>query len=116
MPAIPKPKTPRDPKYLAFIRSKPCCICDKPAEPHHESGLGDSGGMALKCSDYFAIPLCRFHHDQRDGLGFESFWMWSDIHQRIMNFLIEYAQKQDDKINVRRTIIDFLSEYLQSLP
>ena len=64
----PKPKTDRDKKYLGFIRTKRCLFCNNKAEPHHESGLSNSGGMALKCSDYFAIQLCRFHHDERDRL------------------------------------------------
>ncbi len=90
-----KPKTPRDKKYLEFIRSKPCCISGQPAEAHHESGLGDSGGMSLKCSDYFTVPLARGYHDERDRLGVYSFW---------------------DKYNldVKRLIIDYLSEYIQN--
>ena len=87
-------KTPRDKKYLEFIRSKACCLCAFPAEPHHESGLGSSGGMSLKCSDHHTVPLCRFHHDHRDKLGFVSFW---EIHNR----------------DVKRLIIDYLSEYIQ---
>ena len=94
---ITKPKTPRDPKYLNFIRSKPCCICGSPAEPHHESGLGDSGGMSLKCSDYFAVPFCRHDHRMRDVKGFKSFW-------------------HNENKDVKRLIIDYLSEYIQSLP
>lgn len=96
MTSIPKPKTPRDPKYLKFIRSKRCCITGRLAEPHHESGLGDSGGMGLKCSDHFTLPLNRDMHRERDWLGYITFWE---------------KYNKDPK----RLIIDYLSEYIISL-
>ena len=106
----PKPITHRDPKYRKFVGGLPCLICGEKAEFHHESGLGDSGGMSKKCSDYFGVPLCRMHHDERDRLGFKSFWgkYWKDPHSIVMFCLIEYAQQQDQGVNVKRMIIDFL--------
>lgn len=106
----PKPITHRDPKYREFIRSQPCVICGKPGEFHHESGLGDSGGMSKKCSDYFGISLCRHDHDERDRLGFTSFWAkyWKDPWGIVMKNLMTYAQKQNKSVNVKRTIVDFL--------
>lgn len=61
---LPKPKTPRDKKYLAFIRTLPCCDCGLPgpSEAHHIF----TGGMALKCSDYDTVPLCRGCHYRAD--------------------------------------------------
>jgi hypothetical protein len=94
---FPKPKTHRDKKYLDFICSKECCICGKGSEPHHESGLGDSGGMALKCSDYFAIPLCSKCHRDRHDIGYLSFYKLFSL-------------------DVKRLIIEYLSEYIQSMP
>ena len=106
----PKPETERDERFLNFIRAKPCLFCHKVSEPHHESGLGDSGGMALKCSDYFAIQLCRFHHETREREGFDSFWAWNyiDPWDIVISNLTEYWQKKDDKIHAKRQIIDFL--------
>ena len=51
----------RDPDYLAFIRTLPCCVCGRPgpSDPHH---LG-SGAVGAKASDYRTIPLCREHHN-----------------------------------------------------
>lgn len=50
----------RDPRYLAFIRKLPCCIC------HSERGIEAAHvgphGMAQKASDRSTIPLCPRHH------------------------------------------------------
>ncbi len=112
----PKPVTHRDPKYRKFIRSKPCIVCGQPASFHHESSLGDSGGMSKKCSDYFGIPLCYDPvcgfscHDDRERLGFRTFYCrcGKDPWDLIISYLIEYAQLQDDRIDAKRMIIDFL--------
>lgn len=55
-------KTPRDAKYLKFIRTLPCTICGTTYEVdgHHT----DTGGIALVGSDYSALPLCRTHHSE----------------------------------------------------
>ena len=113
----PKPETERDEDYLDFIRNKHCLLCHESAEPHHESGLGDSGGMGKKCSDYFAIQLCRTHHDQREYIGFDTFWKWHwvDPWQIVMDNLIEYLQKKDNKIHAKRMIIDFLIERIKEI-
>jgi hypothetical protein len=56
--AIPKVKTVRDKKYLAFIRKQSCCVCGKTSGivPHHSS----TGGMGIKGSDLEAVPVCAF--------------------------------------------------------
>ena len=61
---LPKTKTPRDPSYLQFIREHDCfhCMHPAPSDPSHFGGKGHSGGMGLKCSDYFTAPLCRTCH------------------------------------------------------
>ena len=111
----PKPETERDEDFLDSIRRKTCLLCHEPAEPHHESGLGDSGGMGKKCSDYFAVQLCRFHHDQREKLGFNKFWEWhwKDPWQIVMNNLMGYLQKKNKKIHVKRIVINFLIEKIK---
>ena len=56
-----KQKTPRDAKYLKWIRTQACTLCSHPqVEAHHTT----SGGMGLKGSDYEAIPLCHNCHMQ----------------------------------------------------
>ena len=55
----------RDPRYLAFLRTKPCCVCGAP--PPSEAAHIRSGstvyckpptGMAEKPDDRWAVPLC----------------------------------------------------------
>ena len=60
---VPKHHILRSEKYLDFVRQKPCFICSKPAEPHHERRHSD-GGTGLKPSDIYAVPACREHHGQ----------------------------------------------------
>jgi hypothetical protein len=56
----------RSEKYLAFVRSLPCCVCGTtPCDPHHVIGLGwQLSGTGLTAPDSFAMPLCRACHDQ----------------------------------------------------
>lgn len=62
---FPKLKTPRDSRYLDFIRSFPCVFCARTAEASHHG----KHGMGLKPSDYNAIPLCRQHHQRWHNIG-----------------------------------------------
>ena len=59
---FPKPHTPRDPKYLAWIRTLPCIQCGAThyVQAHH----AESGGMGIKASDHTALPLCYLHHKE----------------------------------------------------
>ena len=54
------PKPSRDPDYLRFIRSLPCCVCGsrRNIEAHHTGPRG----LSQKSSDYSAIPLCALVH------------------------------------------------------
>lgn len=106
----PKPETERDEDFLNFIRALPCVICEQPAEPHHESGLiGSGGGMALKCSDYYTIPLCRGHHNLRENIGFQPFYLdhYKDPYKIVMNNLIKYIKWEFQSPSLI-FIIDFL--------
>jgi len=62
-----KVKTPRDKKYLAWIRTQNSCISgdSPPCEAHHTNLSG--GGMGIKGSDYEAVPLTFFEHKQMDN-------------------------------------------------
>lgn len=71
-----KPKLQRweSEKYLSWVKSQPCCICNSIAhDAHHLIGHGQ-GGMGTKAHDLFTIPLCRVHHDalHQDPKGWES--------------------------------------------
>lgn len=61
-----KPKLQRwvSEKYLRWVKSQPCCICNSIADDaHHLIGHGQ-GGIGTKSHDLFTIPLCRIHHDE----------------------------------------------------
>lgn len=52
--------------YMRMIREQPCMVCEcGPSEVHH---FGKSG-MALKCSDFLTVPLCREHHQEFHNTG-----------------------------------------------
>src|ERR1035437_5052624 len=54
---------PRDPAYLAWIRTLPCIACD--IEGRSEAAhTGSDGGMSMKASDYSCVPLCSGCHTQ----------------------------------------------------
>lgn len=63
---VPKPQGPaRAPKYLAFVRLKPCLLCGAPGPSHaHHHG---PRGTGQKTDDYRTIPLCAADHDGYHG-------------------------------------------------
>ncbi|MGK0545372.1 DUF968 domain-containing protein [Halomonas cupida] len=54
----------RSERYLTFVRSLPCCVCDGPAtDAHHVIGLHwGLSGMGTTAPDSFAMPVCRECH------------------------------------------------------
>ena len=85
---LPKPKTFRSKKYLAFIREKPCLACHNPETvPHHE-GLG-ANMMGGKPPDSHAVPLCGPCHRVRHDMG-KGFWEGFDVKMAIIKLLTEY--------------------------
>ena len=65
---LPKPQRYKNEKYLVYIRSLPCALCGRQAEPHHENGALNERGLATK-NDYLSIPLCRNCHEKREQSG-----------------------------------------------
>lgn len=53
----------KHPEHLENIRRLPCAVCSKapPSECHHVKAAG-GGGMGMKVSDRWTIPLCNEHH------------------------------------------------------
>ena len=90
---FPKPNTPRDKKYLAFVRMLPCSVrgCPGKSTAHHTS----NSGTAIKGSDYHAIPLCTKHHDEHNHLGKVSFYekynldRWECVAKTLEAWMIE---------------------------
>ncbi len=68
-----KPVKWRSKKYLQWVKSLPCCICESTADDaHHIQARGLGKGMGTKISDVFSIPLCREHHSYAHGVvGFQ---------------------------------------------
>lgn len=66
----------RSEKYLAYIRSLPCCVCDRPDTQAHHT---EAGGVAMKGSDLSCIPLCPICHAKAHAEGI-SFWIYAGVH------------------------------------
>ena len=85
----PKPKTDKDPKYLAWVRKQPCVITGRtPCEAHHT----ETGGMGMKGSDYSALPLYHTEHAICHQIGTGRFWR-IDIKQLIIDHLVRYIKE-----------------------
>ena len=53
-------KPQRNPRYLAWIRTQPCCVCG--ATQRIEASHTGPHGIGQKSPDSSAIPLCAKHH------------------------------------------------------
>ena len=87
---VPKPKTYRSKKYLAFIRTKPCIKCGNTETVAHHEPL-HSGGKGIKGPDCFTVPLCVKCHDQRHREG--SYYFWDDeswVMLKMLQYIHEY--------------------------
>lgn len=52
-----------DRQHLDWVKQQLCCACEQPADdPHHIVSVGYKG-QSTKSPDWWAIPLCRHHHD-----------------------------------------------------
>jgi len=91
----------RSPKHLKFVKRGPCSIhrdgenCNgmgHPIDPHHLMNQGGHG-MALKESDEWTVPLCRFHHNQVTVTGKEEkFWeKWDMSYEEAEQIAIFHA-------------------------
>ncbi len=70
-----------DPKYLAFVRTLPCCICcaRPPVDPHHDTY---GRGLSQKSDDDRAIPACRLcHGEAQDRKGRFKGWSKEDMRE-----------------------------------
>jgi hypothetical protein len=81
--ADPIPKSPRqrDPVYLTYIRTLPCCICgDNTAVEAAHLRVGSLNadkrdtGYGEKPSDKWALPLCGRHHREQHSVNEMFFW------------------------------------------
>lgn len=61
-------------KYIEWIRSLPCLVCQRtaPSDPHHIVPEGH-GGKGVKVDDTRCIPLCHEHHNEYHNQGRQTF-------------------------------------------
>lgn|SRR5882724_265061 len=70
----------RDPKYLAWLRLQPCCLCgnDRSEACHIRSGSIAYGkretGMSEKPDDKWAVPMDRSCHGKQHAMNELEFW------------------------------------------
>jgi hypothetical protein len=67
----------RSDKYLKHVRQHICVApgCVRPAEvAHHFSRLAGGGGVGIKPSDTYTVPLCVEHHAAIHQYGFLRPW------------------------------------------
>lgn len=75
-----------DPGYLAWLRKRPCIICQKPgpSDPAHIRfgsavyGKRDTGA-GEKPDDRWAIPMCRKHHSEQHSMNENDFWFYAMV-------------------------------------
>lgn len=85
----PKTKTPRDVKYLKFVRTLPCCRCGTTynVQSHHT----DTGGIALVGSDYSAVPLCLpCHSTLHQKHGKAGYWKEEELTSLLERLYVAY--------------------------
>lgn len=79
MTACPKNPPLRDPAYLKWLREQPCIVTgrrgndNETVDPAHFR-WGTDGGMGLKPSDCYALPLLHSEHLSQ-GNGEPSYWL-----------------------------------------
>ena len=65
----------RSPEYLDWLRDQPCAIggtCAGRTQACHVR-RGTDGGMGLKPSDQYALPMCGAHHGEQHMAGEQTF-------------------------------------------
>ena len=74
----------RDEAHLSAIRKCQCLYCglDAGCEAAHvrmSRGRGTGGGMGMKPSDKFTVPLCVNCHREQHSVGEQTFWDSIDL-------------------------------------
>jgi hypothetical protein len=87
-----KPKTDKDPKYLAWIRKQKCGVygCGRGGEPHHVRRQRWGAGTAKKPHDYVCVSRCREHHDPVYDNFSEVMMVEHEIIDNLMRYIKEH--------------------------
>lgn len=71
--AVSRPRL-HDDGYLAFLRTKPCCLCGTTGDTeacHIRIGFR---ALGKKPDDRFAVPMCSTHHREQHSMNESEFW------------------------------------------
>ena len=71
---IPKAKYVRDRKHRMFIASLPCLISNRDDTQAAHIRKGNGGGVGLKPSDIYCVPLSVDQHRLQGEIGEVGFW------------------------------------------
>ena len=75
--------------YRAWIRTQPCIICGRDAEPCHVRSRG-AGGTDLGN----IVPMCRIHHTEQHKIGIKTFQAKWKVD--MVALALQYAQNAPD--------------------
>ena len=62
----------RCPSHMAWVRGHECLALDETCSDRIEAAhvrTGTDGGMGVKPSDCYVVPLCSFHHRLQHSIG-----------------------------------------------
>lgn len=110
-----KQKTPRDHKYLAWIRKQDCCVCQVKPEVRqiqaaHVRFLG-GGGTSLKPSDYQVVPMCATCHTSQHNMSEINWWGSKEAAQgQIIKALIGYIAHRESLMDVVKVLSNHIEE------
>ena len=66
--------------HLQFIRELECVLCGNPGVEAAHLRWKTDGGMGMKPSDSWVLPLCSHHHRIQHSIGEPRFWEGWDPH------------------------------------
>ena len=113
-----KKKTPRNQKYLAFIRSRPSAKSGIESNDYmsvvaHHVRTGNGGGQGLKVSDYWTIPLTAEEHNTLHAGVEREYYERHGINtdQEICaNLLVYIAKNVSDYRSLREKLVKIIEE------
>ena len=69
----------KDKKYLKWVSSNPCILCQKYGCNAHHIQYAMPRGIGQKVGDQFTVPLCVKHHNQLHNCGMSERHFWEKI-------------------------------------
>lgn len=105
----------RDKRHLDFIRSLECVLCASPYVEAAHLRMGTDGGMGMKPSDSFSLPLCSAHHRCQHHISEPKFWEEWEPHALAEKLwlssgsydeAIGHIEKEREEFNARRKQVE----------